>query len=209
MAAHDGPLHHHFDDLHQQKTSVTLGMWLFLATEVLFFGALFMGYVFYRSAYPEAFVAASHHLDVTMGAVNTVVLIGSSLTMALAVRAGHQGNRGAIYLFVVLTMILGTVFLVIKGFEYADKWDHHLVPGPYFAFDDAALAQPAHIFFLLYFMMTGLHAVHMVIGMGIMCFLLYWNCVIATLAALFGFPHVGVALSVLMPLVLFPLGGAV
>ena len=174
MSHHQGALQHHFDDLHQQKSSVTLGMWVFLANEVLFFGGLFLVYVFYRNAYPEAFAAASHHLDVQMGTINTVVLIGSSLTMALAVHAGAKGNRKHITLFVVLTMILGSVFLGIKAYEYHHKWVEHLVPGSTFAFEGVHAPQ-AHIFFFLYFLMTGLHAAHMVFGLGIMIALLIWN----------------------------------
>jgi cytochrome c oxidase subunit 3 len=169
-----GPLHHHFDDLHQQTTSVTLGMWIFLVTEVLFFGGLFLGYTYYRSMYPEAFVVASHHLDVTLGTINTAVLIGSSFTMAMAVHAGENGNRRAITFFVLLTMALGLVFMGIKAHEYHHKWVEHLVPGPRFHFEGAHAAQ-AHIYFLLYFMMTGLHALHMVIGMGVMIAILIWN----------------------------------
>ncbi len=168
------PLHHHFDDLHQQKASVTLGMWLFLAQEVMFFGGLFLAYIYYRSLYPEAWVAASLHLDVTMGTFNTAVLIGSSFTMALAVRAGHQGRRDHIQLFVILTLVLGAVFLGVKAFEYHHKWVEHLVPGQGFVFEGPHGPQ-AHIFFILYFVMTGMHAFHMVIGAGIMIALLVWN----------------------------------
>jgi cytochrome c oxidase subunit 3 len=168
------PLHHHFDNLHQQKTSVTLGMWLFLVQEVMFFGGLFLAYVYYRSLYPEAWAAASHHLDVKLGAINTVVLISSSLTMALAVRAGEKGRRDHINLFVIVTLLLGSAFLVIKGFEYHHKWVEHHVPGPWFHFE-GPWAREAHIFFILYFLMTGMHALHMVIGAGIMITLLVWN----------------------------------
>jgi len=182
LSERTGSLFNHFDNLHQQKTSVTLGMWVFLATEVLFFGGLMMAYIFYRSAYPEAFVAASYHLDVKLGAFNTVVLIVSSLTMALAVHAAHEGDRRKITLFVIATMVLGAVFLGIKAYEYHHKWVEHLVPGSGFAFavpDNAVgfetLQQHTHIFFLLYFMMTGLHATHMIIGQGIMVALLVWN----------------------------------
>ncbi len=169
-----GALYHHFDNLHQQKSSVTLGMWVFLANEVLFFGGVFMVYLFYRHAYPEAFAAASHHLDITYGAINTVVLISSSLTMALAVHSAQQGNRKGIDLFVILTMLLGFVFLGIKGIEYHHKWVEHHVPGFGFHFD-GPWAPQAQLFFLLYFVLTGLHATHMVIGAGIMTALLIWN----------------------------------
>ena len=170
--AQKGALYHHFDDLHQQKSSVTLGMWVFLANEVLFFGGLFLAYVFYRHAYHEAFVAASRHLDVTLGTINTVVLISSSLTMALAVFAAQKGDRRLINVFVIATMVLGFVFLSIKAYEYHHKWVEHLVPGAGFRLEGPRQAQ---IFFLLYFVMTGLHAAHMVIGAGIMVALLVWN----------------------------------
>ncbi len=171
--AHD-PLHHHFDDLHQQKSSVTLGMWLFLVQEVMFFGGLFLVYTYYRFQYPDAWVAASNHLDVTMGGVNTVILIGSSFTMAMAVRAGHHGNRDHIKLFVILTLVLGAMFLGVKAYEYHHKWVEHLVPGASFAFEGPH-AKEAHIFFILYFIMTGMHAFHMLIGAGVMIALLIWN----------------------------------
>jgi cytochrome c oxidase subunit 3 len=172
--AHGGALQHQFDDLHQQKTSVTLGMWLFLAQEVMFFGGLFLAYAYYRAAYPAAFAVASHHLDVQLGALNTAVLIGSSLTMALGVHAASHGNRRGITLWLVLTMVLGGIFLGVKAVEYSHKWHEHLVPGSSFAFEGPH-GREAHIFFLLYFTMTGLHALHMVVGEGIMLWLLWCN----------------------------------
>lgn len=165
-------LQHHFDTLGQQQAASTLGMWLFLATEVLFFGGMFLAYTLYRSWYPDAWVAASHHLDVIWGGVNTLVLIVSSLTMALAVRAAQLGNRSHQVLFLVLTMVLGAAFLGIKAVEYADKFEHHLVPGPNFLFDDPRYARAAQIFFSVYFAMTGIHALHMVIGLGLLLWLL-------------------------------------
>lgn len=171
---HHPALHHHFDDLKQQKASVTLGMWVFLVTEIMFFGGLFLAYLVYRAAYSDAFAAASHHLDATLGALNTVVLIGSSFTMVLAVDAAEKGKRNAVTLFVILTMVLGAAFLGVKAYEYHHKWIEHLVPGPSFAFEGAALGS-AQIFFVLYFAMTGLHALHMVIGFGVMMAILIWN----------------------------------
>lgn len=167
VSAHHPRLQHYFDSLEQQRASVTMGMWLFLVTEVMFFGGLFAMYAIYRFQYPEAFAAASHHLDVTLGAVNTAVLIGSSLTMAMAVWSAHKGAARLQVLFLCLTMALGATFLVIKGFEYQHKWHEHLVPGPHFQFDGP---EPGHarMFFHLYFTMTGLHALHMIIGMGYM-----------------------------------------
>jgi cytochrome c oxidase subunit 3 len=142
-------------------------MWVFLATEVLFFGGLFAAYLVYRVWYPTTFGEASRNLHLTFGAINTVVLITSSLTMALAVEASAIGRRRSLILFLLVTMALGATFLVIKGFEYHHKWVEHLVPGPYFTFDGP---DPIHaqIFFSLYFALTGLHALHMVIGLGIL-----------------------------------------
>ena len=169
---HDPALKHHFDDLGQQKEAATLGMWLFLATEVLFFGGLFAAYLLYRVWYPDVFGEASRTLDITLGSVNTLVLIGSSLTMALAVHAAATGERRTLMIFLVLTMVLGAVFLGIKGVEYYDKIVHHHVPGPSFHFEGPA-PERAQIFFSLYFAMTGLHALHMVIGLGIMATILW------------------------------------
>jgi cytochrome c oxidase subunit 3 len=174
-AHHDAhpALAHHFDSLAQQAEATTLGMWVFLVTEVLFFGGLFLTYTLYRSWYPEAFAAASHELDVTLGTINTVVLITSSLTMALAVHAAQLGQRKALMLFLILTMLLGTVFLGIKSVEYYHKFAEHHVPGPDFHFEKE-FARNAQLFFSLYFVMTGLHAIHMIIGIGIMLVMLKW-----------------------------------
>ncbi len=172
--AHHPALAHHFDSLAQQSEATTLGMWVFLVTEVLFFGGLFATYMIYRSWYPDAFAAASHELDVTLGTINTVVLITSSLTMALAVHAAQLGQRKALMLFLIATMILGGVFLGIKSVEYYHKFVEHHVPGPTFQFE-AEHIRHAQIFFSLYFVMTGLHAVHMIIGIGIMLVMLYWS----------------------------------
>jgi cytochrome c oxidase subunit 3 len=172
---HHPALAHHFEDLGQQKEASTLGMWVFLVTEVLFFGGLFAAYSVYRSWYPEAFAASSHSLDLTLGAVNTVVLITSSLTMALAVHAAQTGERKLLMTFLVATMVLGAVFLGIKAVEYADKFTHHHVPGAGFHFEEESLARHAQIFFSLYFVMTGLHALHMIIGLGILLWMLWWS----------------------------------
>jgi cytochrome c oxidase subunit 3 len=172
--AHHPALAHHFDSLAQQSEATTLGMWVFLVTEVLFFGGLFATYMIYRSWYPAAFAAASHELDVTLGTINTVVLITSSLTMALAVHAAQLGQRKALMLFLIVTMILGGAFLGIKSVEYYHKFVEHHVPGPSFQFE-AEHFRHAQIFFSLYFVMTGLHAVHMIIGIGIMLVMLYWS----------------------------------
>jgi cytochrome c oxidase subunit 3 len=159
---------HHFDDLAQQHEASWTGMWVFLATEVMFFGGMFAGYTLYRTAYPQAFVAASNELDIWLGTINTAVLICSSFTMALAVRAAQLGQRKPIVIFVSLTILLGAVFLGIKSVEYYHKFVEHLVPGASFRFPEVALARPAEIFFSLYFAMTGMHALHMIIGIGLL-----------------------------------------
>jgi len=171
---HHPALAHQFDSLGQQKEVATLGMWVFLATEVLFFGGLFATYAIYRAWYPEAFAAASHELDVALGTINTVVLITSSLTMALAVHAAQLGQRKLVLLFLAATMILGAVFLGIKSVEYYHKFVEHHVPGPGFQFEREHFRH-AQLFFSLYFIMTGLHALHMVIGIGIMLVMFWWS----------------------------------
>ena len=167
-------LAHQFDDLEQQKEVSHLGMWVFLATEVLFFGGLFLTYSIYRGWYPDAFAAASREMVLWAGTTNTVVLITSSLTMALAVRAAQTGERRSVMLFLALTMLLGTTFLGIKAFEYHTEFVEHHVPGPGFQFAAPHLAH-AQLFFSLYFTMTGIHALHMVIGLGIMSVMLWWT----------------------------------
>jgi len=163
---------HHFDDLGQQHEAASLGMWTFLATEVLFFGGLFLAYTVYRTLYPAAFAEGSHHLDILLGSINTVVLIGSSLTMALAVHSAQVGRHQALVIFIGLTMVLGLVFLGIKSVEYGHKFAEALVPGPRFAYD-GQLAPQVQLFFSFYFIMTGLHALHMVVGIGIMAVLVW------------------------------------
>ena len=165
--AHHPALAHHFDNLAQQGEASTLGMWVFLVTEVLFFGGLFLVYLVYRSTYPEAFIAGSHELDVLLGGINTAVLITSSLTMALAVHAAQTGHRRTLMIFLVVTMVLGAAFLGIKSVEYYHKFVEHHVPGPGFQFEEEYIRH-AQLFFSLYFIMTGLHALHMIIGLGIM-----------------------------------------
>jgi cytochrome c oxidase subunit 3 len=168
----DAPeLRHHFVDLEAQKEASTLGMWVFLVTEVLFFGGLFTAYVVYRSTYRRAFEGASNLLDIKLGAFNTAVLILSSLTMALAVWASSQGKKKLLILFLVLTILLGAVFLGVKVVEYQQKFVHHEVPGPHFVVPHG-LPPQSEMFFSLYFCMTGLHALHMIIGIGLLTWLI-------------------------------------
>ena len=177
--AHHPGLAHHFDDLEQQKDSAVYGMWAFLVQEVMFFGGLFIAYIVYRNLYPDAFAHASNLLNVPLGFVNTMVLLASSLTMALAVRGGATGSKPTQLIMLVLTIVFGLTFLVIKYFEYASKFEHHLVPGP--TFDPGHMSEwfaqhpeevpHAKIFFFLYFAMTGVHAAHMIVGAGLMAWI--------------------------------------
>jgi len=169
--AHHPYLQHHFDDMEQQAEASTLGMWVFLVTEIMFFGGLFMAYLVYRHASPLGFQEASHHLNVVWGTANTAILIVSSLTMALAVRAAQTSQpRGTQVGFLIATMIFGLAFLGIKAIEYTDKFRDHIVPGPYFQWE-GHYPKAAEQFYSLYFAMTGLHALHMIIGLGIMSYI--------------------------------------
>lgn len=231
-AEHSGHDHihvsHQFEDLDQQIESYIVGMWTFLVTEIMFFGALFLALTVYRSLHTEDFNEAHKHLDKMLGATNTMILLISSLTMALSVRAAQIGNKKATQMFLGFTLICAFGFLSVKAIEYKSKWDHHLIPGPTFAFKSVAeeeaeaknggieVTRPQQItptpyggnqltptipqgqsakfvgsasgsndiafdpnrqqlpqdgkqlFFCLYFIMTGLHAIHIIIGIGIM-----------------------------------------
>ncbi len=171
-AAHSEGLAHHFESYEQQKESSFLGMWLFLVQEVMFFGGLFVCYVVYRSLYSHAFVVGSRELDVPIGTFNTAVLLLSSFTMVVAVWAAQQGKKKLIVVGLLLTILFGGVFLGVKYFEYKAKWEHHLVPGPHFEWHGEAVGDQIEMFFCLYFAMTGMHALHMVVGIGIMLFML-------------------------------------
>ena len=233
---HEPGLQHQFEDMKQQEESVSIGMWLFLAQEIMFFGGLFTAYLVFRSRFPMAFAAASNHLDAFWGGLNTLVLIVSSLTMALTVYFAQKGNRNMQVILIVLTMLFGLTFLGIKAVEYSDKYHHGLVPvagwnqktpaaepgneahaapgaeehhanprglfmvpesdlhlvhqaqaGNYLTdsekvgYFNPSNGQPdlqkfqdkEQIFFWLYFVMTGLHALHMIVGLGLMTWLLY------------------------------------
>ena len=161
-------LQHHFDNMEQQAEASTLGMWVFLVTEIMFFGGLFMAYLVYRHQSPTGFQEASHHLNIYWGAANTAILIISSLTMALAVRAAQTSQPSKVQVrWLLATIVLGMAFLGIKAIEYTDKFRDHIVPGPHFQWE-GLYPKPAEQFYSLYFAMTGLHALHMVIGIGIM-----------------------------------------
>jgi cytochrome c oxidase subunit III len=163
----NGALAEQFDDLAQQHDAASLGMWVFLVTEILFFGGLFAGYTVYRATYSEAFREASHHLDLLLGSINTAVLITSSLTMAFAVHNAQEGRRRALIVFLLLTMIIGAVFLSIKVTEYAHKYEQDLVPGIRFAYGGPHPGQ-VQLFLIFYFVITSLHALHLTIGIGLL-----------------------------------------
>ena len=197
-----GELYGQFQTLEQQKETAALGMWIFLVTEVLFFGGLFLTYTINRHAYPAAFGMGSNTLDIYLGGFNTVVLILSSLTMAMGVWSAQVGKKQLVTIFLILTLALGSVFLGVKVVEYKQKFDHHLVPGYHFdisycaknanactdltaearatedkQLEEAEKADPdlnnhAQLYFSLYFGMTGLHALHMIVGAGLLLWLL-------------------------------------
>jgi cytochrome c oxidase subunit III len=177
--AHEA-LAHHFDNLEQQREAGALGMWVFIAQEVMFFGGLFLAYLIYRMKYPEAWMAASNHLDWRIGTFNTAVLIGSSLTMALAVWATQVGRSRKVQVgFMGATVLLGLVFLGVKAFEYYGKYEDGLIPvagmfNPNFEMPAGVTVQNVQMFYWLYFAMTGLHALHMIIGVGIIAPIMWW-----------------------------------
>jgi len=181
--------------MEQQREAGTLGMWVFLVTELMFFGGMFLAYTLYRSTYPASFASASNHLDITLGAVNTGVLIVSSFTMASAVYFTQVGKQRPQILCLVMTLVLGLTFLGIKAVEYYDKYDDHLIPGRLIAsrpFDPEVAQEGDHdphklhllqgatvrhveMFFWIYFAMTGMHALHMIIGAGLITFLIVFS----------------------------------
>ena len=189
-------LQHHFENMEQQREAGTLGMWVFLVTEIMFFGGMFLAYTLYRSTYPASFASASNHLDITLGALNTGVLILSSFTMAMAVYFTQVGKRRPQILCLVVTLLLGLTFLGVKAVEYYDKYEDHLIPGrliPGNPFNPAvqeegqpkdphklhllpgATIKQVEMFYWIYFAMTGMHALHMLIGAGLLTFLITFS----------------------------------
>ena len=165
-------LHHQFEEIEQQYDASSFGMWVFLATEMLFFGGLFTAYIVYRRLYYSGFAAGSHGLEGDFGAAMTFLLLASSFTMALSVHAAQRGKRTMLIVLLLLTMVLGLAFLGIKFTEYDHKWHEHMVPG--FNFHPSmeelrgAPANSVELFMCFYFFMTGLHALHMIIGIGLL-----------------------------------------
>jgi cytochrome c oxidase subunit III len=163
---HVAAVAHQFDDSHQQHAAASLGMWAFLTTEVLFFGGMFLAYTVYRLLFSQVFSHASNHLDIWLGTINTAVLIASSLSVVVAVHAAQENNPRLLFWMLLLTVALGLLFLGIKFTEYHHKYEEHLIPGLDFRYAGDQSAQAA-IFFSLYFAMTGMHALHMIIGIGV------------------------------------------
>jgi cytochrome c oxidase subunit 3 len=200
QAAHEQPEHHehppyqrhHFETMDQQEDATGFAMWLFLLTEIMFFGGLFTAYLIYRNWYYPAFVAGSHQLDIFWGTANTAVLITSSFTMAMGVWCAETRRKAGLVLCLVLTLFLGLVFLGIKSIEYGEKIEKHHVPGFHYSlksFTDPEsdpeiyklyhdkplaldMARHTEMYFGLYFAMTGMHALHMIIGCGILIYLI-------------------------------------
>lgn len=183
MSDRPAALHEPWPSLARQREGVSFGVWVFLASEILFFGGLFLAYTVYRNLYPEAFQLAARETDIVYGTLNTAILMTSSLTMAVAVRAADAGVRRMTVWCLVLTAALGTAFLVVKGLEYHEDFVEHLVPGPSFALTPA----PTQIFFALYWIMTGVHAVHLTVGIGVVATLVVqtWRRVIPIEATTF------------------------
>jgi cytochrome c oxidase subunit 3 len=156
----------------QQRDTASVGMWIFLVTEVMLFGGLFMAYTVYRLSNPQAFDIASSHMEMVLGAVNTAVLLCSSFTMVLAVHSAELGKQRAVALLLLATMVIGAIFLGIKFTEYYLHYQEHKVPGFWFEYA-GPFAGKVQMFFVFYFIMTGLHAIHMTIGLGILAVLLF------------------------------------
>jgi cytochrome c oxidase subunit III len=180
---------HHFETKEQQREAATFGMWLFLLTEIMFFGGLFFAYLLYRNWYHDAFVVSSNQLSIPLGAANTAILITSGFFMALGVWAAEVQKKSLLVLFLVLTTVFGVAFLGIKAVEYHEKWEKHHIPGSHFDVSEFInppvnpktgkltekplapdMAQKTQVFFFLYFAMTGMHAFQMILGIG----LLFW-----------------------------------
>ncbi len=165
MTADTAHVAEQFDTHAQQSAAATLGMWIFLATEVMFFGPLFFGYYYGRTHFPEGFAAASRHTEVLLGTINTAILLTSSMLMAITVEARRAGRTRSAMWLLWSVAALGAVFLAIKGTEYRHEWQEHLFPGIGFSFPEDGSGAP-EMFYFLYFCMTGLHALHLLIGIS-------------------------------------------
>lgn len=166
---HPAHLQHHFVDSDQQFDAAKMGMWVFLVNEILFFGGLFCAYIIFRAWYPELFTEASHELNTLWGGINTIVLIGSSLTVAMAIRSAQKDQIKGLKINLLITIALACVFMVIKAFEYGHKFELGIFPGEWYAYTGFEHPKAA-VFFSIYYMMTGVHALHVIVGIG----LIYW-----------------------------------
>jgi cytochrome c oxidase subunit 3 len=167
-----GIIGHHFSSLERQNEAMRLGMWLFLATEILLFAGLFCGYAVYRFEFPLAFKECSRHLNIAAGTINTIVLITSSFTVALAIHFARTDKRRAAVVCLVITLLFALAFLGIKAIEYTEHFHEHALPGKYYAFE-AVKIPGAAMFYTLYFLMTGLHGLHVVAGMTVLSYILW------------------------------------
>ncbi len=181
-STHSPVLKHHFEDLGQQHASERLGMWMFLATEVLFFAGLFGAYSCYRLWYAAEFEYASSKLNLKFATINTIFLITSSLTMTLAIRAAKLGDRSGLYRNLLLTFALGSAFMVVKGFEYAEDFHEHILPGASFGGEIKEGAEErgldtgkVRLFLCFYYIMTGIHGIHILVGLGCILWLVQQN----------------------------------
>jgi cytochrome c oxidase subunit III len=155
-----------FDDLKQQREAANLGMWVFLGTELLFFGGLFLAFTVYRLAFAQAFSEAAQHLDLVTGSINTFILLTSSFLFSIAISAFEARRKVQTFLVLGFTVLLGITFLAVKGFEYLEDFHHGLVPGPWFTYNGPD-RDNIQLFFVLYFIATGLHALHLMIGIAL------------------------------------------
>jgi cytochrome c oxidase subunit III len=179
---------HHFETVEQQREAGSFGMWLFLLTEIMFFGGLFFAYLLYRNWYYDAFFTASNQLSIPLGTINTAILITSGFFMALAVWCAEVRKKDMLVWMLILTTVFGVAFLGIKYVEYKEKWEKHHIPGAHFDIAEFVnpaaygikekplppdMAQRTQVFFFLYFAMTGMHALHMIIGVGLLFWLIW------------------------------------
>jgi len=156
-------IHRQFDDLNQQRETADLGMWVFLGTELMFFGGVFLAFTIYRLTYAKAFAEAATHLDLVLGSINSFVLLTSGFLFSAAISAFETRRRVLTLFLLSLVILVGLTFLVIKGFEYREDWAHGFLPGSSFSYAGAA-RDSIELFFVLYFIATGLHALHLMIG---------------------------------------------
>jgi cytochrome c oxidase subunit III len=181
-----------YHDLAHQRETATLGVWGFLATEVLFFGALISAYAVFRLLHPEGFAVAGRHSVILIGAVNTLLLVTSSMTMGIAILGIQAGRTRLVVRLLLLTACIGVAFLALKGYEYKLDWDDGVVPVLHFTYD-GAFARTVELYFWLYFVMTGVHAIHLSIGIGLVL-VTAWRVRRGSVSAAYSAPVEGVGL---------------